>query len=119
MNFPQAIESGFKNLTIGKGRASRSEYWYFYLFILLVALPFNIPIILGNNSSLLTLLAFTLNVILLALRTTVRVRRLHDTNRSAYYLLWALLPIAGTVVLIVLLLTRGTVGENNYGEPTQ
>ena len=47
----------------------------------------------------------------------VAIRRLHDTNKSGWFLLLALIPIVGFIVLIVFLATPGEPGPNNYGLP--
>jgi uncharacterized membrane protein YhaH (DUF805 family) len=46
----------------------------------------------------------------------VAVRRLHDVNKSGWFLLVALIPLVGAIWLLILLVTEGTKGANNYGE---
>jgi uncharacterized membrane protein YhaH (DUF805 family) len=83
----------------GKGRASRSEYWYFALFTFLVGL------VTGGVGDILLLLP----------SITVSVRRLHDIGKSAWALLWILLPVVGWIVLIVYAVRPGEPHTNAYG----
>ncbi len=120
MTFVEAIKSGFKNMTKFEGRSTRSEYWWFFLFYVLCAIVANIlgAILFhsdgtgmsGGGLALLCLvaLAFLLPSLSLAFR------RLHDTNRSGWWLLLALVPVGGLVLLIFYCLP-GTPGPNKYG----
>ncbi len=116
MTFQQSIETCFKKYSQVKGRASRSEYWYFYLFSVIVGL--GTSIIVGNSNKSLTvaLIVDVIDIAILIPEWAVAVRRLHDTNRSAWNLLWVLFPIVGWIVQIVYLAQPGTVGPNNYGD---
>ena len=97
--FWDAIKVCLTKYVDGKGRASRSEYWYFALFALLVDLA------TGGFAAVLTLLP----------SITVTVRRLHDIGKSAWALLWVLLPIIGWIVLIVYAVRPGEPSANLYG----
>ncbi len=87
MGFTEAIKTCFSKYAAFNGRASRAEYWWFILFGILGGL---IPIV-G--------LFFALAVLVPTI--AVAVRRLHDTNRSGWWLFIVLLPIVGAIVLIV------------------
>lgn len=92
MTFGQSIVTCFKKYATFEGRASRSEYWWFFLFNVLVSIGTNI--ISGTLSSVYSLATL---LPLLA----VGARRLHDTNRSGWLLLLGLIPLVGWVILIV------------------
>jgi uncharacterized membrane protein YhaH (DUF805 family) len=100
------------------GRARRTEYWMFTLFSVIIALVLAVlDYALGlsfmpGGTGLLGLL-YSLAVLLPSLG--VSIRRLHDTGRSGWWLLIALVPLVGGIVLIVFLATAGTVGSNSYG----
>lgn len=80
------------------GRATRSEYWWFMLFIVLVsAATSTVSNTLGVLFSLATLLP----------SVAAAARRLHDTNRSGWWQLVCLVPVVGLVVLIVFLAQEG------------
>jgi uncharacterized membrane protein YhaH (DUF805 family) len=97
--FWDAIKVCLKKYVDGKGRASRSEYWYFALFSFLIGMA------TGGVGDILLLLP----------SITVSVRRLHDIGRSAWSLLWILLPIIGWIVLIVYAVRPGEPRANAYG----
>ena len=94
------------------GRARRAEYWWFVLFNLIVSIV--IGIIDGVVFGVQVLgLIYALAILLPALG--VSVRRLHDTNRSGWWLLISFVPVVGFIILIVFLATEGTKGPNNFG----
>jgi uncharacterized membrane protein YhaH (DUF805 family) len=101
------------------GRARRSEYWWFVLFIMVVGFAVGlIEGVLGLAGSVvgpygfLTLL-FYLAIILPSI--TVGVRRLHDTGRSGWWLLIGLVPVIGGIVLLVFYVLDSDRGDNAYG----
>jgi len=94
------------------GRARRTELWMFVLFNLVIGVGLNIverivhgPGILGGLYSLAVLVP----------SLAVGVRRLHDTNRSGWWLLIGLVPLVGWIVLIVFYLQEGNHGANPFG----
>lgn len=102
------------------GRARREEYWLFYLDCLIVSSALSslslslVHNIVANVIVTTISVAWTLFVLIPSL--AVLVRRLHDTNRSGWWLLLFLLPIIGGIVLFVFTVLPGTVGENDYGD---
>lgn len=88
------------------GRASRSEYWWFALAIVIGT------IVLAYFSETLSAL-FQLAVLVPSL--AVGARRLHDTNRSGWWQLIGLIPIIGWIVLIVFFALEGDAGDNQHG----
>ena len=111
MNFTQAISAGFSNYVNFAGRAIRSEYWYWALFVVLgsiVARIIDAVIGIGLFNSI-----FGLAVLLPSI--AVGVRRLHDLDRTGWWLLLDFIPVIGWIVLIVWFCSRGTVGANRFG----
>jgi len=97
MNFSEAVSSFFRNYVNFSGRASRSEFWYSYLFILIVFVILMIVDAVVNNEIISSI--WHLAVFLPTLAMTAR--RLHDINRSGWYqLLAGLFPI-GSIALII------------------
>ncbi len=125
MTFAQAIKAGFRNYVNFSGRASRSEYWYFVLFMVLVYLVmFVLDRVLDTNSDSMPALILTLAVavvlIVVALglilpAISIAVRRLHDLNQSGWWYLLNLIPLVGPIILLVWFCMRGTVGSNRFG----
>ncbi|HIL48289.1 MAG: DUF805 domain-containing protein [Acidimicrobiales bacterium] len=97
---------GFRHYVDFRGRTERRGYWYFFLFNFLVTL------VLGAVSGALVG-AYLLAAFLPGL--AVFVRRLHDADRSAWWILIGLIPLLGSIVLLVFLITEGTRGENDHG----
>jgi len=96
------------------GRAGRAEYWWFFLATLIIGIAINV---LTAISSAFYILSFIYFIAVLVPSLAVAIRRLHDTNKSGWFLLLALIPIVGFIVLIVFLATPGEPGPNNYGLP--
>lgn len=97
---------GFRHYVDFRGRTGRRGYWYFFLFNFLLTL------VLGAVSGALVG-AYVLAAFLPGL--AVFVRRLHDADRSAWWILIGLIPLVGSIVLLVFLVTEGTRGENDHG----
>lgn len=91
------------------GRARRSEYWYFALVNVVIG------IILGLFGSFGKSINMVYSLAILIPSIAVGVRRLHDTNRSGWWLLLLLIPVIGWIVLIVFMATEGTAADNQYG----
>jgi uncharacterized membrane protein YhaH (DUF805 family) len=110
MGFGQAISSGFNNYVNFNGRASRSEFWYWTLFAVLVGIVTQIiDAIIGMP---LTNIIASLGLLLPGI--AVAVRRLHDLDRTGWWLLLAFTGI-GVIVLIIWDCMKGTDGPNRYG----
>ncbi|MFG1654444.1 DUF805 domain-containing protein [Micromonospora sp. NPDC049275] len=119
MSFGDAIKSAFSQYVGFKGRARRSEYWWFVLFTFLVILAAAIldnvlGLTVGEDSSTgyITLVAY---LALLLPTLAVAVRRLHDTDRAGWWLLIGLVPIVGGIVLLVFYVSDSTPGANRFG----
>ena len=108
-------------LTDFSGRASRSEYWKFYLsfFILYLAIMFGVLvfIIMANpyiSDASLDAISWALSVPGGLFTLSATVRRLHDTNKSGWFVILFLIPLIGLIVLVFLILP-GDKGKNKYG----
>ncbi|MFI5963813.1 DUF805 domain-containing protein [Streptomyces asoensis] len=100
-----------KKYAVFGGRARRQEYWMFTLFSVIISIVIAIiDSVIG--SSILGIL-YTLAVLLPSLG--VAVRRLHDTDRSGWWILIGLIPLVGAIILIVFLATEGKQEPNQYG----
>ena len=99
-------------------RARRKEYFLFFLaYIILNLVLVVIDVATGTYNEAAAMGAFTA-IFALALfvpSLAVSVRRLHDTNRSGWWLLICLIPLVGAIWLLVLFCLRGTSGENRFG----
>lgn len=109
----------FENYANFSGRARRSEYWFFVLFNMIFAIcAMLLDNLLGLNFEPIPYgwfyVLYALAVLVPGL--AVAVRRLHDLNKSGWFFLIVLLPIIGSIWLLVLFCTEGNSGTNSYGE---
>jgi uncharacterized membrane protein YhaH (DUF805 family) len=114
MNFTQAISSGFQNYVNFSGRAPRSEYWYWTLFATLVSIAASLVDHLIFPTMDFSPLHSLAGLALVLPGIAVSVRRLHDLDRTGWWLL-IILTIIGGILLLVWFCMRGTVGPNRYG----
>ncbi|BCS51340.1 DUF805 domain-containing protein [Aeromonas jandaei] len=106
--------SVLKQYAVFSGRARRTEYWMFVLcnvvFMLLVGM---VDRLIGSDKEILSSI-YSLAVLIPSL--AVAVRRLHDTDRSGWWLLIGLIPVIGTLVLIYFMVCNGLQGPNRFGD---
>lgn len=115
MNFTEAIATCFRKYVGFSGRARRAEYWYWALFVVIVGIctavldevifPFNAFSPLNSVWSIATFLP----------GLAVAVRRLHDVDKSGWWVLLVLIPLIGWLILLYWAIQRGTVGDNRFG----
>lgn len=129
MNFSQAVKSVYSKYVTFSGRAARSEYWWFVLFSVIASIVIMIvENALGLGQGVVTsgdggfsaaysggVLSIIWSLGNLLPSLAVGVRRLHDTDRSGWWLLIGLIPLIGAIVLIVFFCSRGTAGPNRFG----
>lgn len=115
MDFWSAVKSCFAKYATFRGRAPRSEYWYFTLFCVLlsIAASFLDAALFHQQSGALSGIE-ALVTILPSL--AVSVRRLHDVDKSGWWLLMIFVPILGWILLLVWNCTRGMTGVNRFGD---
>ncbi len=94
------------------GRAGRAEYWLFFLANLGVLVVLSI---LAQIASVFDKLQVLYSLVILLPGLAVSVRRLHDTGRSAWWLLLVLVPLVGAIALVVIHLLESEPGDNQYG----
>jgi uncharacterized membrane protein YhaH (DUF805 family) len=114
MGFGEAVGTCFRKYVVFSGRARRPEYWYWYLFVVLVTTLAAIVdlAIFGPKAELISTLT-GLGLLLPSLAITVR--RLHDIDRSGWWIYITLLPVVGAIILIVFHCLRSTPGPNRFG----
>ncbi|MCA9876669.1 MAG: DUF805 domain-containing protein [Thermomicrobiales bacterium] len=127
MNFVEAVRSGFNNYANFSGRALRSEYWWWVVFAWIAGMVANlIDSAFGWRVYETTIngiqqgsgpIAALVGLALLIPGLAVAVRRLHDTDRSGWWLLIGIIPIIGWIVLLYFFVISGTSGPNKYGPP--
>ena len=132
MSFGESVKTCINKYATFDGRASRSEFWWFYLFIILVSLLALMPgyaLMIGGAASasdgsspgalfwvgvMLLLIGGLFELALIIPQLAVGCRRLHDRGQSGWLQLLLLVP-CGNIVLLVFWLMEGTPGDNAYG----
>ena len=114
------------------GRSGREEFWLFMLFNYIVAMTYCAAIglimlllaLMDMRESDMISAAFILfvpyvlySLYLIVPSLAVTVRRLHDTDRSGWCILLGVIPLIGSIFLMLWYATRGTIGPNRYGAP--
>ncbi|MCZ7459275.1 DUF805 domain-containing protein [Streptomyces sp. WMMC940] len=108
MNWYLAV---LKNYVGFGGRARRKEYWMFTLVNIAV-----LAVLMGIGYAVDTMIPYYVYyAAILIPALAVTFRRLHDTGRSAWWLLISLVPLVGGIVLVVFLATEGEAAPNKYG----
>ena len=111
MNFMTAVSTCFKKYATFSGRASRSEYWYFTLFYMVVSAVLSLIFQDQSMSALSTVFSLVTLVPTLA----VSWRRMHDIGKSGAWSLLVLLPIIGTIIVLIWECKDSQPGSNAYG----
>lgn len=131
MSFTDAVRTCISKFATFDGRATRSEFWWFYLFAALVGFIGYVPILIltfigassndGAISSIFTILTVIFWIVWLIVVIALYIpllavgsRRLHDRGQSGWLQLLYLVP-CGNIVLIVFFVMEGTPGDNAYG----
>jgi uncharacterized membrane protein YhaH (DUF805 family) len=123
----------FRRFAEFSGRSRPKEYWMFVLFVFLAMIvlsfvdamvglgtstryvdrtPFGVTMGVYNNAGLLTAL-FWLAALIPGLAVTVR--RLHDSGKSGWWLLFGFVPVIGTITLFIFMIVGGSHGPNRFG----
>jgi len=107
-----------KKYAVFEGRARRKEYWFFVLFSIIITMVLSVldgALGLFDLETGIGLLSGIYSLAVLIPSISVGVRRLHDTNRSGWWLLITVIPLIGAIVIIVLLALDSKPGDNEYG----
>jgi uncharacterized membrane protein YhaH (DUF805 family) len=132
MSFGESVKTCINKYATFDGRASRSEFWWFYLFVLIVSLVAMMPgyaLMIGGAAGtsdgstpgalfwvgvMLLIIGALFELALLIPQLAVGCRRLHDRGQSGWLQLLLLVP-CGNLVLLVFWIMEGTPGDNAYG----
>lgn len=123
-----SYKSVIKKYVEFNGRLSRKGYWYFVIANILVSIIITLAWItftasyeeLSQTSNLNDFdIEYYYSLFILIPSIAASVRRLHDTNRSGWYILLNLIPVIGNIIFLILLLERGGQESNNYGPVPQ
>jgi uncharacterized membrane protein YhaH (DUF805 family) len=107
-----------KKYAVFSGRSRRKEYWYFVLFVVIISIVLSIiDGLFGtyHRSTGAGLLSSIFSLAVLIPSIAVSVRRLHDIDRTGWWVLISLVPLVGWIVLLVFHVQDSTPGSNRYG----
>ena len=116
-SFGEAVRSCLRRYATFDGRAGRPEYWWFFLFAMLVFFALSIVdgAVLGTGPGQIPVLGTLAQLALFLPSLAVSVRRLHDRDMVGWWVLLGLIPIFGFFALLVLMTLPGTPGPNRFG----
>jgi uncharacterized membrane protein YhaH (DUF805 family) len=97
------------------GRSDRVEFWMFALCNFIIGIVFAILSKIPILGVIVRIISVLYSLAILVPSLAVGTRRLHDTNRSGFFLFLALIPFVGIVVVLILCALEGTPGDNKYG----
>lgn len=110
----EAVVDGWRRWAQLRGRSNRAHYWFWALFCLVISgLLGGLDSAMGASDTgpfggLFALVTLVPSV-------TVAARRLHDTDRSGWWLLLWFVPLVGWIILLVWMVQKGTLGANRFG----
>lgn len=118
MTFTQAVSSCFSKYSIFSGRASASEFWFFFLFTIIVAIvSYTIRGFFAGLTGvwLFKVIDHILFLAFLLPSLAVSVRRMHDIGKGGGWIFISCIPIIGWIWFIVLCCESSQYGENRFG----
>lgn len=116
MGFTESVKTCFSKYATFSGRASRSELWWYVLFVVIVGI-----VLSGIDTNVMHsrpgtgLLSGIFSLVTILPSLAVGVRRLHDTNRSGWWILIALVPVIGGLILIYFYIQDSDPNDNEFG----
>lgn len=116
VSFSQAVRMAFDSYCRFQGRSSRSEYWWWVLFVAILSFCIGIVEgILGFSMTAVQATSGILSLVLLLPGLGLSVRRLHDIGKSGWWILLGLIPVVGAIVLIIWFARNSQMQDNQYG----
>ena len=111
------LTEAISKYAVFSGRARRKEYWGFFLLVMIlyvVALILDVALAAVNEDFSGIFIGLTYLALIIP-GLAVSVRRLHDTNRSGWWMLISFVPLVGGIVMLIFTVTEGNSYENRYG----
>jgi uncharacterized membrane protein YhaH (DUF805 family) len=114
VGFADAFKLQFANIFNFQGRASQSAFWWYMLGVIVVDVVLDVISLSSGSAGVTVLVDLVLLVISLS-ALSLTVRRLHDTNKSGFWIFFALIPIIGGITLLVFYILPGKPVPNRFG----
>ena len=105
-----------KKYAVFSGRSRRKEYWFFVLFAVIISIVLGvIDTMIGTQAGGIGILSGIYALAILIPSIAVSVRRLHDIDKTGWWILIGFIPLIGTIILLIFAFLPGTAGDNKYG----
>lgn len=119
MTFSESIQKGFNNFFNPYGRASRSEFWWYYLCLIIVAAVLGVIggflESYGIEQVWIGIIVQVLSLVLVVSLWIAEIRRMHDIGKSGWNTCWTFIPLIGFIIVLYFLCKPSDQGENQYG----
>ncbi|MDE6382352.1 MAG: DUF805 domain-containing protein [Muribaculaceae bacterium] len=117
LSFGEAVNKAVaQNYCNFSGRASRSEYWWYALFTMILGVVIGFVLgIFGAGSTAVSVIQGLVSLALLLPGLGLCVRRLHDISKSGWWIFISLVPLLGAILLIIWFCKPSDAGMNQYG----
>ena len=117
VSFKEAVVRALtQNYCNFSGRASRSEYWWFYLFTCIVSWVVSIVVrLFSSELSIMYIASMVVGLAFLLPSLGIAVRRLHDIGKSGWWMFISLIPLIGAIILLVWWCKDSQMEPNEYG----
>jgi uncharacterized membrane protein YhaH (DUF805 family) len=113
MTFFEAIAKCYRRYFVFKGRAPKSEFWWFYLLAFLFAWP----LVIAPWASIYSFIYFILTLSVLFPFAAVWTRRMHDIGKAGWNIFFIFLPVIGWMMILRWTMKAGDEESNKYGAP--
>jgi uncharacterized membrane protein YhaH (DUF805 family) len=120
--FVGAIKKGFRGYVVWNARSTRSEYWWWSLFAVIAAIVASIIDTAIFSTDMITGIGPVSGIVTIVLflpGLSVWIRRLHDTDRTGWWVWIMLIPIVGAIVSLVFVLLPSTMGPTRWNSRIQ
>lgn len=121
MGFAESVKIGLNKFFNPYGRAGRSEFWWYYLFTIILTSFFGITggFVSGAHGTEQLLLGIVFDAVGTVFGISIlcaEIRRMHDIGKSGWNVCWGFLPLVGWIILLVFLCKPSQPGPNAYGD---
>ncbi len=115
VGFGEAISMAFNKYCCFSGRASRSEYWFFTLFVFIVQALLGSGVNFADNLTLLGSLYGVFGLVVFLPSLGLTIRRLHDIGKGGGWIFINLIPLVGQIIFLIWTCKPSEIGDNRFG----
>ena len=115
MSFREAISTCFSKFADFSGRATRSEYWKFMIFVYVMEALAATIFSVASDGSEISIAYLIISLLFVLPKLSVSVRRLHDIGKSGWFFLISMIPVVGNIIFFIMCLMDSEPRTNKYG----